>query len=318
MTYRVRVVIVNYRSAGETQDCAYRVTAQLESGDSLVIVNNSPEEELIDLPECSELRSLGSNVGYGAAANHGWDGLDGDVCIVLNPDAKLQPNWIRRVKSILKSDTSIGVLGGKCYYPGTKVFEHAGGFLSAPRFIGAHRGKGEKDLGQYDRFGPVPYIAGSAIAIRNCTELKFDTGFFLYYEDTDVCYRSWRQGMRVCFDPELVAEHPSGSVTNEGSFDWHANFNFSRYRFVIKNLEPWDIAQLIASESALVSDSAATREESALAHSAKRLLSELSDTLAMRAREGGLALPAELRDDLVRMLEDRAKVSGLFSDNVTQ
>lgn len=35
----------------------------------------------------------------------------------------------------------------------------------------------------------------------------FDEGFFLYYEDVDICVRAWRRGMKVLACPDVVVVH---------------------------------------------------------------------------------------------------------------
>ena len=35
----------------------------------------------------------------------------------------------------------------------------------------------------------------------------FDEGFFLYYEDVDICARLWRSGRKVVICPEAIVVH---------------------------------------------------------------------------------------------------------------
>jgi len=63
----------------------------------------------------------------------------------------------------------------------------------------------------------VDWVSGAfLVARREAFEAAggFDEGFFLYYEDIDLCLRLRAAGRRVVFVPEAVAFHEGGAVTS--------------------------------------------------------------------------------------------------------
>jgi GT2 family glycosyltransferase len=61
----------------------------------------------------------------------------------------------------------------------------------------------------------------------------FDDGFFLYFEDVDLCVRLWRRGWSVVYYPKLVFRH---RVQRRSHTSWQFLFQHlsSLIRFLIK------------------------------------------------------------------------------------
>ena len=65
---------------------------------------------------------------------------------------------------------------------------------------------------------PVPWILGAALAFRRETFEGlggFDESFFLYFEEVDLCYRSFLQGKQIHFVPEAEIIHVGGGSTTQ-------------------------------------------------------------------------------------------------------
>jgi hypothetical protein len=62
----------------------------------------------------------------------------------------------------------------------------------------------------------------------------FDERFFLYFEDVDLCVRTWRAGRRVTYDPtiECIHAHRRASRRALSAAGWH-HFR-SLWRFATK------------------------------------------------------------------------------------
>jgi len=62
----------------------------------------------------------------------------------------------------------------------------------------------------------------------------FDEGFFLYYEDTDFCFRVRKQGYRVVYVPAATAVHVESVTTDKNSLSYMTYFHTGRWRFLLK------------------------------------------------------------------------------------
>jgi hypothetical protein len=69
--------------------------------------------------------------------------------------------------------------------------------------------------------GPVDWVTGACLCVRRAAADQvglLDDGFFLYYEDTDWCYRMWRGGWEVHYLPDAVALHHYQQAGGQGLF----------------------------------------------------------------------------------------------------
>jgi GT2 family glycosyltransferase len=102
-----------------------------------------------------------------------------------------------------------------------------------------HVGMGEEDLGQFDADRDVAYVTGAAMALRRA-DLEalggMDEEFFpAYYEETDLCTRLRRSGLRVvCVGAALGWHHESVGLARGSSRFVETSYR-RRIVYVVKN-----------------------------------------------------------------------------------
>jgi GT2 family glycosyltransferase len=116
-------------------------------------------------------------------------------------------------------------LGGPRY----DVINNAGNRLVAGGY-GADRGFLEEDRGQYDEMDEVFAWCGAAVllSVRSLRDVGvFDPSYFMYYEDTDLAWRSRLRGWRHVYVPTSVVRHEHSASSVEGSelHDYHVERN---------------------------------------------------------------------------------------------
>ncbi|MCA8307013.1 glycosyltransferase [Burkholderia sp. AU28942] len=85
------------------------------------------------------------------------------------------------------------------------------------------RGIYEPDRGQYDREESVEALCGAAMLIRRSALERiglFDSRFFMYYEDADLCWRMRRAGGVLRYVPTSVVRH----IHTGSSVEWSPMF----------------------------------------------------------------------------------------------
>jgi len=87
----------------------------------------------------------------------------------------------------------------------------------------------EEDCGQYDRVEEVFAACGAGALFRRA--MLEDVGllddyFFMYYEDTDLCWRARLRGWKIMYSPHAVMRH----VHCGTSIEWSPAFLFYTYR----------------------------------------------------------------------------------------
>jgi GT2 family glycosyltransferase len=217
------VVIVNYRQWPGTADLVRQLLAAepARRGDLEVVVvdNHSPPHRLLSRlrrrPGVS-LRRWGRNRGFARAVNEGCRLSRGDWFLLLNPDVTVPENFVEGVLNLvgeMAAEPRAGVVGFRLRNgDGTRQLS-AGPFptlagtlagLAVPRA----RRKYQVVRGRARR--RVPWVTGCCLLLRRACLQDLgglDEGYFLYYEDVDLCRRAWRRGWSVWYEPALRVTH---------------------------------------------------------------------------------------------------------------
>ncbi|MCE1164258.1 MAG: glycosyltransferase [Bacteroidetes bacterium] len=222
------IIIVNYRQCIFLERCISSIEQFLKSVSyEIIIVNNSPEEDLSDLSEHREIKLIeSSNVGYAAASNLAVKNSGGRFLFFLNPDTLIENDFGKLLLNLLE-DAKTGAAGLKLFYP-DRVFQVS--FGREVCFAGEKANKKtekyyhRKELdklsalaGKYNSVSEVDWVSGAALAVPRSVfdEVNgFDENFFLYYEDADLCKRIREKGYRILFVPEAHVIHFKGEITN--------------------------------------------------------------------------------------------------------
>lgn len=191
----------------------------------------------------------GRNLGFAAGNNVGLRQADTPFVVLVNPDVELAPDWLTQLLAPMRLDPTIGIAGCKVYEPDGQTLQHTGGYVTAPQALPGHYGLGELDVGQYDQPRPVDYVIGAALAIRreviDAVGL-LDDGYFLYFEDTDYCRRTWQAGFRVLYTPGARLIHQESATTGKGSAFYFGHMHAGRWRYLLKHYAPRDLLEQTA------------------------------------------------------------------------
>lgn len=211
------VGIIHYDDYGYLGACFQGLARQSIPFKTLLVDNTLPDRRRqIALPEDFHVSVVVNEVnnGYAGAANQVIRWSDTPFVFLMNPDVNLEPGCLDVLLRQALTDPAQGIWGPKLLRePG--ILDSAGhDFVRSRRF--RDRGMGERDENQYPG-GDIFAICGAAILLRRdmLEEIKllgeyFDEDFFVYHEDTDLCWRAWHQGWRVRYVPDAVATHLRG------------------------------------------------------------------------------------------------------------
>ena len=238
------IVVVNYNTAGQLPGCLAALAALDYPGAiEIVVVDNASTDDSVALlrAQFPQVRLIASptNLGFGGGANLGWAEARGDLLAVLNPDVWPRPDWLAALARGLADHAGAraAIAGGKLLYADGTV-QHAGGLFGFPFATTDHRGRGMPDSAAFDQAAAVPFVTGGALAITRqaAAELGyFDPGFFMYYEDVDLCWRARAAGYSVWYVPAAVATHQESASLERGGALYYEYFQRSRLRFVLKH-----------------------------------------------------------------------------------
>jgi GT2 family glycosyltransferase len=244
----VSVGVIFHSGVEDLQNCLDSVARQTVACSVAVRDNSSfpqPVNELLrDRKDILLLRS-GGNLGFAGGANDLIRSSASPLVLILNPDVKLAPDYVKVLISVMRANPRVGVVGGKLLRDDGLIDCTGVCFSRSRRPI--NRGEGDSDLGQFVA-GEVFAMTGTAILLRR-TMLQevapdgecFDSDFFVYREDTDLCCRAKSLGWKIWFEPTAVAVHrrawrKGGRRQMSRAVRFHSFKN--RYLEMVKN-ETW-------------------------------------------------------------------------------
>jgi N-acetylglucosaminyl-diphospho-decaprenol L-rhamnosyltransferase len=197
-----------------------------------------------------EYLQTGANLGYGTGCNRGAARTDRarPYLLCLNPDAHLEPGALEALVRVLEARPEVGIVGPQIVDPDGTVYPSVRTFPNLVDSIG-HAFLGLVWAGNpftrryrmldYDhtRPGDVEWVSGSCfLARRTAWDAVggFDDGYFMYAEDSDLCWRVARAGWKVAFEPTAVAVHVQGVSTDRHPYRMIAAHHRAILRFAAR------------------------------------------------------------------------------------
>jgi GT2 family glycosyltransferase len=167
-----------------------------------------------------ELLPLAENRGYAGGHNAGLATWDGDFVLLLNPDVRLEPEFLVEATAVMRRYPRAGAVSGKLLRADDGLRPLPGPVLDSTGIIMTRsqrhldRGAGERDHGQYDTEEEIFGVSGAAPLFR-CAMLRdvaldgeiFDEAFFAYREDADLAWRARLLGWEAYYAPRARAAH---------------------------------------------------------------------------------------------------------------
>lgn len=238
----ISIIIVNYFSKQFLLKCVKSVYEAIKSFPfEVIIVNNSPEENLDELLTYENIRIIkGENKGFAYSNNRGAELANGDFFFFLNPDTVINVDCFGSLIPFFE-DSYTGIIGLKLYYPDGKFQVSFGekiniiGEIKNKRIEKLYHRKKYRELKllekEYSQVKRVEWVSGAALIITRFA-FKISGGFcedyFLYYEDADLCRKVNDLQHKVLFYPYSSVTHFKGENVQDdfhGTSYLHAKYS---------------------------------------------------------------------------------------------
>ncbi len=260
----VSIVIVNYRSGEILKSCLGSLVQSLSSLDfEILIINNDSTRDLApvlaqDWPNTRIIQNS-SNLGFGAAANIGFLQSSGKFLLLLNPDILAQENSIHVLLQTLDSSPEAGIAlpqlrnpDGSLQYSCRRFYTYITLLLRRGplrRLCSGHSSIRDHLMldWNHESLACVDWGLGAAMLVRRSAiedPPLFDEGFFLYFEDVDLCFRMRQRGWKVLYNPAAIMIHqhrresarPGSFLARRHHFSSLMKFLW-KYRFRLNELQ---------------------------------------------------------------------------------
>lgn len=246
----ISILSVNYRSAGELAGLAQSLRKfPARQPMELVVTNNSPSDPV--RLACDERLSISVtdavNRGFAAGINLAFRRSRGEYLMIANPDVRVAAGALDAAVDFLKSDPAAGVVLPLLRDAAGAVQRSVRQFYTWPvalyarsplRWLGLRPAFFQRYLCEEvlsDVSVAVDWGLGGAMFLRreDCEGgCVFDQRFFLYFEDVDLCYRTWLRGQRVMYCPQIecIHAHRRSSRNPFTPAGWHHLRSFLTFR----------------------------------------------------------------------------------------
>jgi len=191
------------------------------------------------------LLETGGNLGYGAAANLGAAGATGEWLVVANPDVAWDPGALDELLAAAERWPGAGCLGPAIRTPGGQLYPSARAFPSLGRGTGhalfgwwwpsnpwTRTYRAETGTPQESATG---WLSGSLMVLRRSAFEAvggFDTSYFMYCEDMDLCHRLAEAGWTNVYVPSAVVTHIGAQATSRSPGPMLRAHHRSLYRYL--------------------------------------------------------------------------------------
>jgi N-acetylglucosaminyl-diphospho-decaprenol L-rhamnosyltransferase len=183
------------------------------------VVDNNSSDDSVEVARRlgAQVVELDSNRGFSGANNVGASITDAEVLIFCNPDVTVTPDGIAALADQVRRHG--GIVAPQLVNSDGSLQENGRGSPTAMRKVRHMLGRHDDAYLRFADVGQtvdVVWTMGAAVAMRRSDFERlggWDEGFFLYYEDSDLCLRAHAVGMRVRVDGDVRWTHGWGRET---------------------------------------------------------------------------------------------------------
>lgn len=236
------ISIVNYNTkdlVGECLNSIYKIKGKIEF--EVIVIDNASSDgsaELIEkkFPEAKLIKNR-QNLGFAKANNQAIKQSKGRYILLCNPDVVIRSNSLDKMIEFMETHQRVGALGCKILNPDQTVQTSNNNFpnlftaflhiFQLKKMVPNPRTR-EKigrrwkmlpgvTLREYfrvywdsDRIREVEWATAACLLVRRETVKEvglLDENFFMYYEDTDWCYRMQEKGWKIFYFPLFEVFH---------------------------------------------------------------------------------------------------------------
>ncbi len=318
---RVSVCLLNYRGAAFLPACLEALRRLDPAPAEVIAVDNaSPDGSGAALQAAAEgadgvpftYLPAGANLGYAAGHNLAARRATGEYLAFLNVTSEPEPAWLA-VADWMATHPDVGFAQPAIFHrrDPTRVESLGSIFRASGNFdvVGRNLREPRPPKRAPPYAGEVTTVLGAAFVARRDVFDRlggFDEKMFMYFEETDLCWRGWLTGTRtVCwFDPSRPTRvYHTVHGTLPGGFDVARYFERNRTLSMFRNLEGRNLPWLLPQIGRVVSEQA--RHPRRLARYAREVAERIPESAVRRrglqrhrsvpdARLFGMRPPADL------------------------
>jgi GT2 family glycosyltransferase len=225
---KIGVVTVTYNSGRVIEDFMTSVLFQKYTNFTLYVVDNASSDDTLEkLSKYNDQRIIviknKDNLGVAVGNNQGISASIRDNCeyiLLINNDTEFDSQLIEVMLEGLDTYNCDIAVPKIMYHDNPKIIWSAGGYFRQwAACLSAHYGMGAFDYGQYENPRQVEYAPTCCTLIKKTvfdTIGLMDEKYFVYYDDSEFCFRAMKSGISMFYLPRVVLLHKVSSLVEGG------------------------------------------------------------------------------------------------------
>ncbi len=187
------------------------------------------------------------NLGFAGGVNRGLEVTNYPWVCLVNTDVEATPEAFEALLDYAEAHPKAGVVGPKILNGDGSLQNSFRRFpsvwMQVCLSLGFHRLaldspllNGERYSGmEFEKPAPVDYVSGCLFLMRKDLIDRIgglDEGFFMYFEETDFCKRTWKEGFEVHYAPVSTFAHHAGASAKKARKRTFLAFRRSQVRYM--------------------------------------------------------------------------------------
>jgi len=223
----VSIIILNYNGLKFISGCLNSLLNTYYSNYEIIFVDNNSSDRSVEFIKnkfgkypCLKIIELDKNYGVGGGNNIGAYYASGKYLVFLNMDTEVHKDWINELINVFEKDKTIGAAQSKLLFLWDKKrINSMGHYLTSWGSWSNYVPWGQPDDIKNDKIKEIFIAHGAAITVKSDLFKQvgmFDEDYFIYSEETDLCWRIWLSGHRIFLVPSSVVYHYEGGLAGGG------------------------------------------------------------------------------------------------------
>lgn len=251
----ISVVIVNWNKKKYLSDCLKSLYLNKEKFEVIVVDNGSSDGSVQfvkrNYPKIKLIEN-DKNLGFAQANNQGFNIAKGNLILFLNNDTLVTKGFLKPLVTALQKNKIGGVQSKILLMEDSKKLDSIGAFFTNSGFL-YHYGFRKPDISELNKEIDLFSAKGACMLFRKEVLEKilvegevFDSRYFAYFEETDLCHRVWLTGFKIKYVPDSVIYHKVGATSSKmgDSFMQYHSFK-NRIDSYIKNLDNRNLLKVL-------------------------------------------------------------------------
>lgn len=212
------VVVLSYNSEVDLPGCLESLRQSLVpfGPTEVILIDNNSSDSTVSLGKSSSVVSRvienKVNSGYAGGMNSGIAAASQDLVMLVTPDTRISAGALSSLLATADAFPNAAVLGCKLIDGVSGKVDSEGGVILFP----TGHAVTNKRIPESSERCQVTYVEGALLMVRRPLIASlggFSEDLFAYYEEADLCIRSWLRGLPVILDRKAEVIHVS-----KGSF----------------------------------------------------------------------------------------------------